>query len=593
MATLKRLLASPRAPIAAALLAVLLALPALGGGPMMDDYAHRTAFHPAWQPPGGPRADWDMFRFQDGDAAYLRDNLDRGLWPWWTNPTFRLAFLRPLASLWHALDYRAYPDAYAWMHAESVILYGLCALAAGLVYRRALGASAAAGLCALLFAADDAHSMVVTYIANRHALLSALFGFLALAAHDRARRDGWAPGRILGPLGFALSMLAGESGISTLAYLFAHAVFLDRDALRGRALSLAPYAAVALGWYAAYRAGGYGASGGAFYIDPVREAGPFLAAAAARLPALLAAQLAVPPADLWAALAQPKQHLMLLTSLPILTIVGGALALVLRRDRTAAFWAIGMVLSLLPACATWPSDRLLLFSGLGGFGLIGSFLQASRAALSRPARLYAGAVAGLLWALHLALAPPLLPLRSHITARMLHSIIERGIESLPEEALRPASTVVVVNAPDTLVSNYSLAARFARMERPSFPRGLRLLGVALAGTMEISRPDARTLSMTLSEGLLHDWTSRVFRTPATPFRVGDRVEIPGMVVEVKELMEDGARPRRFDFTFDRPLEDPSLVWLIWVETRFERFEPPAIGEARTLPAIDASKAMGL
>ena len=30
--------------------------------------------------------------------------------------------------------------------------------------------------------------------------------------------------------------------------------------------------------------------------------------------------------------------------------------------------AAGMVLSLLPMCATWPNDRLLLFSGLGGFG---------------------------------------------------------------------------------------------------------------------------------------------------------------------------------------------------------------------------------
>ena len=91
------------------------------------------------------------------------------------------------------------------------------------------------------------------------------------------------------------------------------------------------------------------------------------------------------------------------------------------------------------------------------------------------------------------------------------------------------SALVVVNAPDTLVTNYAIAGRFARMQRGTMPKAVRLLGIALAGTLEVSRPEARTLSITLSEGLLHDWTSRVFRTPDTPFRVGDRVEVPGMV----------------------------------------------------------------
>ncbi|EYF01935.1 hypothetical protein [Chondromyces apiculatus] len=611
---IRQALASPRTPFVAAVVAVVLMLPALGGGAMNDDHTHKLQFDPEVQLDSGMRGDWDLFRFQDRDRANFHRNMDLGLWPWWTSPGFRLAFLRPLASLWHALDYRVYPEAFAWMHAESVLLYGLLVLAAGLVYRRVLGVTATAGLAVLLFAVDDAHAMVVAWIANRHALLSALFGFLAIAAHDRARREGWTPGRVLGPAGFSLSMLAGEGGTSTLAYLFAHAVFLDRGRLgeggesgddgprgeggqQGRvrevALALAPYAGMTLGWAVLYRLGGYGASGGAFYIDPVGEAGTFVAAVLMRLPVLLAGQIALPPADLWGGLPPGAPWRMTLFTVPIVGLVGAGLALGLRRDRTTAFWATGMVLSLVPACATWPSDRLLLFSGLGAFGLVGALLSGAREGLGRGARWGVRGLAGLFVVIHVVLAVPLLPARTLLTIRIMRVEVDRATESLPAEAMLPESTVVVVNAPDALVTTTALAARFTQMEHGSLPKATRLLAVAVAGTLEVTRPEAQTLSLTASEGMLAEWTSLVFRTAGTPFKVGDRVELPGMTAEVRSLMGDGARPRQVDFTFAQRLDDPSLIWLIWDETRFVRFTLPAVGERRALPAIDYAKAVGL
>ncbi|AKT44150.1 hypothetical protein [Chondromyces crocatus] len=587
-----RLLSSPRFPLLAALVALVLTLPALTAGPMMDDHANHHFFHP----PAGEEAtrpDWDLFRFQDADAAALRDRMDRGMWPWWTSPTFRLAFLRPLAALWHALDYRSAPGAYVWMHAESVLLYGLVALVAGLVYRRFFGAVAAAGLATLLFAVDDAHAMVVAWIANRHALLSALFGFLALALHDRARRDDWKPGVWLAPAGFAVSLLAGEGGTSTLAYLVAHAAFVDRAPLRARLVGLAPCGVVALAWAVTYRALGYGVAGAGFYVDPTGEPLAFLHALATRGPALLAAQLAVPPAEVWGGTLPSAQAWMPLVTLPIVAVVGLALVLGLRHDRMAAFWAVGMLLSLVPACATWPADRLLLFPGLGAFGLIASFLTASRAHLGRAGRgIVRGAVAVFVL-LHLVIAVPFLPLRIVATAKVMRGEIERAAASLPEDVFRPDRTVVVVNAPDTLVGHYAMAARGAQKEQLRMPGASRLLAVAVAGRLEVARPDERTLTLTLSEGLLHDWTSLLFRSPKRPFHVGERVQVPGMVAEVTSLMEDQVRPRRVDFTFDRSLEDPSLVWLIWEGTQFVGFVPPAVGASVTLPAIDYAQAIGM
>ncbi|MDI1435952.1 hypothetical protein [Polyangium sorediatum] len=119
----------------------------------------------------------------------------------------------------------------------------------------ARGATVAAGIAALIFAVDDAHSMVLGWIANRHAILSTLFGVIARITHDRARRDGWKPGAFLTSLALLGAMFSGESGLGALAYLFAYALFLDRAPLRSRVAALLPHVGAALVWFAAYKLG--------------------------------------------------------------------------------------------------------------------------------------------------------------------------------------------------------------------------------------------------------------------------------------------------------------------------------------------------
>ena len=57
-----------------------------------------------------------------------------------------------------------------------------------------------------------------------------------------------------------------------------------------------------------------------------------------------------------------------------LTLLFAVLSPLLRREPVARFWALGMVLSLIPICATFPMDRLLFFVGLGAAGLLAQFL---------------------------------------------------------------------------------------------------------------------------------------------------------------------------------------------------------------------------
>jgi hypothetical protein len=101
--------------------------------------------------------------------------------------------------------------------------------------------------------------------------------------------------------------------------------------------------------------------------------------------------------------------------------------------------------------------------------------------------------------------------------------------------------------------------------------------------VKIYRPDARTLVVQPEYGYYAWILDALFRNSQHPFSVGDRVELTGMTVEIKELTGDG-RPAKAAFTFAVPLEDPSLRWLQYKDGDFIPFTPPAIGQSVVLQA---------
>ena len=92
----------------------------------------------------------------------------------------------------------------------------------------------------------------------------------------------------------------------------------------------------------------------------------------------------------------------------------------------------------------------------------------------------------------------------------------------------------------------------------------------------------RTLVMKPQGGFFGLPFDNVFRGPSHPLKVGDRVKLTGMTVEINALTED-ARPDQVSFRFSVPLEDPSLRWLRW-EEGYVPFAPPAVGRSVLLPA---------
>lgn len=556
----------------AAVVASGLALTAasLFNGVCIDDRFLRAlsqGYAPIERPP------WDLFHFIPGDPMEKARLLDRGVLPWFTGADSRAAFFRPLSSLSAWVDYRLLPDLPWLFHLESLALYGGLIAVVLALYRALLPDPRLAALGGLLFAIDDAHGMTVGWLANRSALLAALFGVGALWLHHRAAR-GWRPGLVLAPLAFGISLCAGELGLGALGFLVAYAVTLDERPALG---SLAPTVVVFLAWVAARQVLGSGVQGSGFYIDPLNAPVRFLAAFPARLLALLVGQLALPASDffpLWIALPWPAQLAAACVGVALLALVVRLAARTLRASRAARFFGLGMVLAVFPGTAVLPADRNLLLAGVGGFGLVAQVLGGLGSA-APPA---AGAVERwgrrLLLVAHLVVAPLVLPLTSLSPALVDWFARSTLAPVLSDDSIRN-QTLVQVNMTTMVLNAFYVATPGARGD--PLPAKVRTLAMT-DDPIIVTREDPQTLRIAMEPGYFVEPTSAVVRVTTDAWRTGDAVVLPGTRITVLGVDERGA-PLELRCQFDVPLEDPSLRWVSWNGRALVPFEPPRLGES--------------
>ena len=573
----RNLLSDNRVPAMAAVLAMLLALPALWCGLQFDDTRQWLVLQNADHPINLYRSPFTMFYFADGNPDHAQYFMDLGFYPWWTLKTVRLAFCRPITILTHIVDHSLWPHQYSLMHLHSLLWLAALVAVVALLYRKVMGACWVAGLAALLYAIDDGHAMPVGWVANRNGLIAACFGLLAVLLHTQWRRRGSVPASFLAPVCLLLGVLSNEGAIGACAYLFAFAVFLDQGSWRTRALSLAPYAATVVAWRITYSALGYGVWGSATYIDPLQSTPVFLKALVVRAPVLLLGQWALPPSDVFLFCPPAAQCVLWALGIGFLVILTLALAPLLRRDAVARFWALGMVLALIPASTTFPTDRLMLFAGVGAMGLLAQFLRAvlDSAGAPRPKRLRLLAYAFLV--VHLVLAPILLPLRI-LGLAAVGDATSKCMANAPLDDEKVADqTVVFVSAPNIFLTSDLINVR--ALHAKPLPKHIRSLASnsIFPVPIHLTRTDKHTLVAEPEGG--YRWY--LVRDDDHPLEVGEIVEVEGMAVEVLSLVDKGY-PHRVAFTFDVELEDPSLVWLQFQDMTFVPFTPPDVGESVVL-----------
>ncbi|HMJ10689.1 MAG TPA: hypothetical protein VK524_04735 [Polyangiaceae bacterium] len=575
-------LASPRLRVLAVALGTALALTSVGPRLALDDYVLGLAARGQPDVPGFVQDQFDLFTFTTGQKADNRALIEQGfLLPWWTEPELKIAFFRPLTSLTHRLDFSLWPDSPRSMYAQSLGWFALVLALVALLYRELELSPKIAGLALLLYALDDAHGAALSWLSNRNALLATLFGVLTIILHHRWRKSARPALGVLAAACLALGLLAGEFALGALAYLLGYALFIDDEKLPRRLLSLWPYGVVLVCWRIAYQHFGFGARGSGAYVDPSSDPFTFLSILPAKLAVLYTGALAGPPAD--SAFFGPAAQRPLLVLWAACVCATAALLFwpLLRRDRRARFWACGAILAAIPVSASFPSDRLLFFVGLGMMALLARlFCQTlEQWGEGRLAAVRRAVVLGFA-TLHLLAAPLLLPVRA-AQMQLLGGLLDRVDASIPRSAEVERQSVVLLDAPIDIFASYIQPARaWKGSARPSHLYWL----ASASSAIEVRRPSANALRLRPSQGFLFAPLEQHYRGALQSLPVGKEVALSRMTARVIAATADG-RPQEVEFTFREPLESRAYVFLRWDRGGYVPFTLPQGGQV-TLPARD-------
>jgi hypothetical protein len=538
------------------LLGVVLALPSVFDGLINDDHLQLAMVR------SGSRAPWDLFHFWSKDAARLSQQIHAGDVPWIVAPEAKLAFVRPLVSVSHWLEYRFFPDATFVMHVHNVVWYALLVLTVAHLYLALSGRKFSTVLALFLFAFSPSLGVASAWLACRNTMVATALGMFALTAHHKHRSSG-AKGST-SVWFFALSLLSGEMSAGTLAYFLSYAAFLDRATWRSRAFSIAPHVAMAGVFWGAEIALGYGVSATSFYAPPGQGSVFFLRAFFERYLPMLTLENGWGYVQLLGASELPPPFLLLLI---LATWVVAFVPSVLG-DRKLAFWVGGTLAAIVPVSFALPQTRVLVAAHVGGAAAVARLFELT--VLSRRPRLRtrlvrapAAFVAWVAVCTGLVLGPLSMSAASIITRRFADT--ERMW----------ARTLDASSHQDAFVAGvYWLTAPIALETRRELgldaPRSVTTL--TNGDISEFERLDGRTLRVRAPGGLLGP-LGRGLRS--VPFRKGERIEAPRCTVEIIDA--GVSDPVIALFRFDRDLDDASYSWFVASPSGFVRVLPPAVG----------------
>src|SRR5688572_16273418 len=211
-------------------------LPAILSPFFLDDYLHASMAEGTFP---AKRSAFDFYNFvDDGDRAVL---VERGLVPWWASPNLTIRFFRPLSSALLYLDHKVFGHEALPMHLHSLVWWVLAVVIARSRFRASFSPRVAA-IATAIFALAPCHAMPLAWLANREALVSIVFGLLALGAYTKWREENRVKSAVVAALFFALAMLGGgEYALSFGGYVLAIEIVRRGDALVRRITGMLPF----------------------------------------------------------------------------------------------------------------------------------------------------------------------------------------------------------------------------------------------------------------------------------------------------------------------------------------------------------------
>jgi hypothetical protein len=555
---LRSFLSRPAMGRYALILAVLVGLPSLRSGLMLDDYAHIATVRGEWPVPW-----WDLFRFLPGDTAQTEAWITRGPLPWWTDPEVKIAFFRPLSAALIKLDVSVFGERYALFHLHSLAWAVAWVAAAGLLFRR-LMKPAYAGLALFLFAVAPAHWSSVYWLAARNSIVASVFVLLALWAYVRCREGELRWGAVLCTAFFAVGLLASEAALGGLGYWLSY----ELHQRRRRWGALAALSLVAALYLGLHRALGYGTVNSGFYADPLHQ--PLEALKSVPLHAITHLGTVVLQIPSQLGVFDPRavapQIIIGVVSLAIavgLSRVGWSMATPDERH-TVSWLALGGVLAVSPGLFASPGARVLAVASFGFAAVVAFWIVG----------LYRAGFRKRLWAvlaLH-AIVPPFYWLAF---AGFSQAALGKGRAGVLGLAL--TENVVLLTASDPPTGLYfPMMRQQAGLGKPTHYWPLSLVPT----THRLTRVDARTLDLEIvGRRFLDTPFERIFRRRPGP-EAGDRLRLDG--AEVLVMSADDGHPTRIRFAVPISFEASHLSVVAWTAGRFEHLEHMPIGETKLL-----------
>lgn len=491
---------------------------------------------------------------------------------WWADPDLKLAFFRPLSSLLVLADDRLFGDRVALWHLHQIAWWVLLVLLVRGVHKAALPRRAGV-VSVAVFALDEAHLFPIAWLANRNALVSAVFGLVALIAHARWRRDGdrrFVAGEVAA---WALAFAGGEGALSMVPYVIAWEALAAMDDRATRARALLPAGAVFAAWAIVYKGLGYGTAGSGSYHDPLDDPFGWAWDAPSRLFAALGQLLGRAPVDTWF-VAPSLWWWPILVGVLCVPVWAWLLRTFARLEPARWYgvrWLLaGAFLSLLPVLSTFPSSRLLLAPSIGTAAVIGALIDhvwRTRASPDAPPRAYRVVVS--LMALGAFVVAPLsLAVQIEVLRQYARDFEQNALRA---DLGRADQISVVLYAPDATMVAYQPAVHYLAGRTP---HPWAVLSMAPCRHV-LHRVSDTALELELVDGHMMgtEW-EKLFRR--RPLRAGDVIPWGDATVEVLEA--DAVGPTRLRLSAARSLDDPRVAWLTYTDGRFAPTALPRVGE---------------
>lgn len=567
------LLSKPNAPAAILVLAMLLMSSGISTGFFGDDYIHYALLSPenSFLIPKDASL-FGLFSFVNGDTTRNQLLRDLGLIPWWTYDGLKYAFWRPLTELTHWLDHQLWPRSAAMMHIHNMLWYLTLCITVLALYRKISGKTSGIfiGAALALYALDATHGFAVAWISNRNSLIAATLGMASFLAYLTHRED---ESRKLYALSLVLllaSLLSAEAGVSTLAYLGAYALTLDkRGPIRGL-LSVAPYGVVFISWWIIYKTLGFGAANAdGYYVDPTVNLVFYLEKLAERIPVLLASQFGFLPAEIYGFAGKPIPA-YIAACVVFLLIVAMILRPVFKNSTEARFWALGMAFALAPISSALPHDRNLIFVGIGASALMALLVTTKHTTHALQAGHKWKYATGTLIALNLYLGSALTPLTAYLP-KIWNSQMQLAATELPVTEDIRNKNIILLGTP--------LAAALAITPLNYF------LGKQLPQRLWILSTDQDEFTLhRVTESRIDITKERPFVSPLEqslrsidkyPFTKDEKIALTNAVITVATTSSNG-QPTKLEMEFTAN-EQKRTQLAVWKAGSYQLHDLPAPG----------------